>query len=136
MSRADQYLITVTVDGVDWGVWDMLSGGAVDSDELKYKPGGMAPEISLGGSVSVDNITLSRLYTLDEVQQRHKQLIRGVGKAQVKVGKQSLTLDRVPTGEPDVYTGILKTVTLPDADSTSNDAAQLQIEVSSAGTIG
>lgn len=135
MSREDNFSVTVKIGSTDWGVWDKLSGGAIDSEELKYKPGAMAPAVSLGGSVNVENITVSRLFSRDVVQQKRKELYRAVGSALVTVTKQPLDGDRNPYGSPDVYTGILKTVTPPDADSESNDAALIAIEISSNGTI-
>jgi len=65
MSTSRQYQVTVTIDGVDYGVWDTFSGGEVASEEVKYRPGGMAAQVSLGGSTTVENITVSRLYVLE-----------------------------------------------------------------------
>lgn len=136
MSREDQYMITVKVDGEDFGVWDKLAGGSIDSEELKYKPGGMQPHVSLGGSRTVENITVSKLYDLTAVHSKIKTLLNKAGKGQVTITKQPLDVNGTPFGLPLVYTGTLKQVTPPDADSESNDAALVEIEVSSSGTIG
>jgi hypothetical protein len=50
MSRLDQYNVTVSLDGTPLGTFDKMTGGEIDSEETKYKPGGMAPQVSLGGS--------------------------------------------------------------------------------------
>lgn len=136
-SRQDQYAVHVIVDGVGTGTWDKMSGGAATSEEKKYKPGGMAPSVSLGGTSSVDNVTVSRMYDYDR---DHNGLVRtllaGVGKVKVKVTKQPLDADGVPFGDPLVYRGTLLSCTPPEVDSESNDPGMLEIEISTAGTIG
>lgn len=137
MSRQDQYNITVSVDGIDTGTWDKMDGGAVDSEETKYKPGGLGAEVTLGGSVTTENVTVSRLYDLDR---DHSGLVRMLlaraGKAKVNINKQPLDADGIPFGTPLVYKGVLKMVSPPEVDSESSDAGLLEIEVSTAGTIG
>ena len=135
MSRKDQYRVTVSVDGLDLGVFDTFEGGEVDSEEKKYKPGGMAPEVSLGGSKSVSNITVGRLYVLERDHALLPTLFAKVGKGTVTANKQPLDVDGNVFGKPLVYTGKLKTVTPPDADSNSGDEAILALEISSAGTV-
>lgn len=135
MSREDQYRVTVSVDGVDLGTWDKFTGGEIDSEESKYKPGGMAPEVSLGGSITVTNFTVSRLYELSRDHPKVPLLKSKVGKGTVTATKQPLDVDRNAFGAPIVYTGILKQLTLPDHDSTSSDPGMIELEISSAGTV-
>lgn len=135
MAREDQYRVTVAIDNVDLGVFDKLSGGEIDSEETKYKPGGMAPQVSLGGSVSVNNVTVSRLYDLQRDHQILPMLISKVGKGSVTVTKQPLDPDGNVYGKPTVYTGRLKQVTPPDHDSTGSGAAMVELEVSTVGTV-
>lgn len=136
MSRKDQYSVSVSIDGTDYGVWDTMSGGDVDSDEKKYKPGGMAPEISLGGSRTVNNVKVSRLYDLNRDHPVIKTLMSLAGLGTATVKKQPLDVNGNTFGAPIVYQGKLKTVTPPDADSESGDAAMVELEVSSAGVVG
>lgn len=135
MSRMDQYSVSVEIDGHDEGVWDKMSGGEVDSEETKYKPGGMAMEVSLGGSRSVGNVTVSRLYVLDRDHPKVKTWMARAGRAPCKVSKQPLDTDGNVFGAPIVYTGKLKAVTPPEVDSESSDAALVEIEVSTSGTV-
>lgn len=136
MSRVDQYSITVSVDAEDLGIFDKMSGGGVDSDENKYKPGAMAPEVSLGGTATTANVVVSRLYDLNRDHLNVKNLIAKVGRATAVVKKQPLDPDGNPFGTPLVYRGKLKAVTPPEPDSESGDAAMLALEVSTAGTVG
>jgi hypothetical protein len=135
MSRQDQNAITLTIDGVDLGVWDKLEGGEVDSEETKYRPGNMGSQISLGGSVEVGNLTLSRLYMLSRDHDRVHWLIGRVGKGNATAARHLLDTDGNVYGRAIVYTGKLKTVTLPDVDSESSDAALIECEITPDGTI-
>lgn len=134
--RANQYSIAVSLDGDDLGIFDKMSGGMVNSEETKYPPGGMAPEVSLGGRVMTDNVTVSRLYDLNRDHLSIKHLMSRVGKGTVVVKKQPLDVDTNPFGEPIVYRGLLKSVKAPETDSESSSAALLEMEVSTAGTVG
>lgn len=132
MSRLDQYSVTVSLDGNPLGVFDKMTGGEIDSEETKYKPGAMAPQVSLGGSVTVNNVTVSRLFRLDRDKALEATLKSRVGKGAVKVSKQSLDADGNPFGTPLVYSGTLKQLTFPEPDSESSAAALLALEISSA----
>lgn len=134
MSRRDQYSITVSVDGTPLGVFDSLAGGMYGSEDTKYKPGGMVPEVSLGGSRSTDNVTVGRLFRLDRDLPLVPMLKSKVGSGAVTVTKQSMDVNRNPYGTPDVYTGILLSAQFPEPDSTSNDAAVMTLVVSTTGT--
>jgi hypothetical protein len=134
-SRLNQYDTQVTVDGTLLGTFDTMTGGEVDSDEIIYKPGGMAPSVSLGGSVNVGDITVGVLYDLDRIHGVVHWLIGRVGKGTMVVKKQPLDVDGNAYGRPLVYTGKLKTVTPPDPDSEASDAAKLELVMTPAGTV-
>jgi hypothetical protein len=135
MSRLDQYSVTVSLDGNSLGVFDKMTGGEIDSEETKYKPGAMGPQVSLGGSVTVNNVTVSRLYRLDRDKAIEATLKSRVGKGAVKVTKQSLDTDGNAFGTPLVYSGVLKQVTFPEPDSESSAAALVALEISSATVV-
>lgn len=141
MSRQDQWLIGVSIEVTPGKVekipdpWDTIGGGDADSSELKYKAGGMVPEVSLGGTPTVANVTVSRLYDYDRDHDLARRLANRVGRAKIHVRKRPLDPDGVPKGESQTYTGILKKVNYPDANSTSSSANMLELEVSTHGKI-
>ena len=136
MSRVDQYDVRVVVDGRDLGTWDKLTGGEIDSEELTFKPGAMGDRISLGGSVNLGNVTVSKLYNLAHVHAVVHWLIDRVGKATVTITKQPLDVNGAAWGSsPLVYKGKLKRIAPPEHDSESNDAALLELEMTPAGTV-
>lgn len=135
MSRQDQYDVRVVVDDRDLGTWDKFTGGEVDSEELTFKPGAMGSRVSLGGSVNLGNVTVSRLYDLSHVHAIVHWLISRVGKATVVITKQPLDVDANAWGKPLTYRGKLKQINPPEHDSESNDAALLELEMTPAGTV-
>lgn len=136
MSRMDQYNVTVVIGDnpalKTTGTWDKMSGGEVDSEESKYRPGNMGAEITLGGYTMVGNITLSRLFIGARDATLLTYLLEQAGRADVTITKQFLDVNKVPFSTPLVYKGKLKSVTPPEHDSESSDPALLEIEVSSA----
>src|SRR4051812_22890016 len=112
MSTQNQSLVTFTVDGEDFGVWDKLTGGEVDSETLKYKPGGMGNAITLGGSVEVGDVTISRLFAIGRDTETLHRLIGKVGKGNGVIARQALDPDGHVWGVGGlVYKGKIKTVT-------------------------
>jgi hypothetical protein len=134
--RKDQHRVTVIVDGKNLGVFDVLTGGETDSDELKYKPGGMAPLISLGGVVTVGQLIVSRLYRLQRDHLQVHWLLGRVGKGNVVVNKAVLDPDGNAFGKPLVTKGVLKRVTPPEVDSNATgDAAVIELEITPEGVV-
>jgi hypothetical protein len=134
--RKDQHRVTVVVDGRKLGVWDILTGGETDSDELKYRPGGMAPQISLGGTVTVGQLIVSRLYKLDRDHAQIHWLLGRVGKGNAVVNKAVLDPDGNAYGKPLVTKGTLKRVTPPEVDSNATgDAAIIEMEITPEGVV-
>lgn len=133
--RKDQFDVKVSVDGTDLGTFDKLTGGEIDSEETTYKPGAMGARISLGGSVNVNALTVSRLFDIDRDGAIVHWLIGRVGKGEVVCSKQMLDVDGNASGRGVTYRGKLKQVIHPEVDSESSDAALLELEVTPAGTV-
>jgi hypothetical protein len=127
-TREDTWLITCSVDGRDLGVFDTKSGGELDSEESKYKPGGMAQEISLGGSRTFGNLTITRYCDFVRDWPMLKWLAGRAGAGRGAIGLTPLNPNGERAGEPLVYGGTLKTTTPPDIDSTGGDAAMVTLE--------
>jgi hypothetical protein len=136
VSRSDQYDVTVAIEGLgNLGTFDTFKGGEVDSDEQKYRPGGMGDPVSLGGAVTMGNVTVGRNYILERDHVIVHKLLALVGRANIVAVKQPLDLNKVPYGRPLVYQGKVKMVTPPEHDSTSSDPSMLEIEFVPTGTV-
>jgi hypothetical protein len=125
-TRQDTFLVTLSVEHphslgnwINYGVWDTKSGGEVDSEERLYYPGGMAPPYSLAGRVNPGQITISRNYRLGRDHDNVQQLIDAVGVSRVKISQQPMDRHKNNYGRPIVWTGTLKTLTLPEHNSES-----------------
>ena len=132
-TRQDTWIINVSVDKKPLGVWDKKSGGALDSDDIKYYPGGMVPPVSLGGKKTTDNVTLQRLYDRHDDHDKINTLFLAVGKGKVTISQKPMDPDGKPYGKSIQYDGTLKRVAVPDTDSESTSAALIEIEVGIAG---
>jgi len=133
--RKDQWNTTLSVDGKNLGTFDVKTGGETDTDELTYKPGGMAPQVSLGGMVTVAAVVLNRLYRLDRDQGFAHWLLGRVGKGKAVVHQQPLDPDGNAYGKGFTINGTLKRVNLPEVDSNATDPALLEIEITPYGTV-
>lgn len=135
-SRADTRDVRVSAYDANGGLifgdmtWDKRTGGEVDSDMVAFKPGNMAPQVSLGGTKTAGNVTLSRLFYNRPFTSTHlSKLLAAVGKGSVTISDQPLDRDGNVFGSPIVWNGILKRVTPPEHDSESSAAALIEIEV-------
>ena len=135
MSRQDKFLITVTVAGVPYGIWDKSTGGERDSDETKYRSGGQPNQVALGGPGTVSNVTAERRFLAERDMAVLKALMPLAGKTRATLTKQPLDDNYSPYGPPLTYSGVLKKVTPPEADSMSSSAALIALEISTDGTI-
>lgn len=129
IAREDTFEVRVTVDGEDFGKWEKKTGGQGDSEETKVRLAGMGPQVSLGGSQTIENVTVTKLYDLDVDAPRLARLYSRRGKATVQVIQTPLDRDGHTYGPPVTWTGTLKAVTAPDVDAEGTDAAMVELEV-------
>lgn len=129
-----QTRVTAVVGGINLGVCAFKSGGQIEADETKYRPGSMQPQASLGGPVAIENVTIRRLFD-PAMRGLFHTLANMVGKADATVTSQPLDADGNPEGRPQVYRGILTRCTPPESNSNANDAAELELEISTHGSI-
>ncbi len=135
--RTDTWLNTVTIDGVDLGIWDTFKGGDADSTVMTYRPGGMKDTRVIGGQKTVSPITLDRSIQMETDWAIVGKLMRAsVGVSTVVVHRQPLNYNKQPYGTPLIYTGILKQVLPGDTDSQKADAQLWSIVMVPGSTIG
>jgi hypothetical protein len=125
------YDVTAWLDRVGaLGTFDTLTGGGVDSDELKYHLGGMSGVISLGGLSEVDNVVIGRIYLLERDHALVGALLDTPGKVGMVICKQPLDGDGNVWGRPLIYIGTHKRTTPPEHDSNAAaDAALIELEM-------
>jgi len=136
-TRQDTFLVNLSVEHpknlgnfIDYGVWDTKTGGEIDSEERLYYPGGMKPPYSLGGRVNPGQVTLSRNYRLGRDHANVQQLIDAVGRSRVKISQQPMDRYKNRYGNPIVWNGTLKTLTLPEHNSEStSDPGMIELVV-------
>jgi hypothetical protein len=132
-----QWLASVTIDGVPYGNFDKFAGGDSTSTPSKYRPGGMGPEKSLVALPVFSDITVSKVYETVLDHQRIADLhngnanagILGAGKSQAVCSLQPLDDSGTPWGNARVYTGRLATVKDGSTDSMSNSPRMWEIDI-------
>lgn len=132
-TRSDTYSINVRIahpvngNMINYGVWDKMTGGDLSASSTSYRPGGMAPPVSLGGQKTTAAITVSRLYRLARDHDVVQQLYDSVGKSQMVLTRQPLDIDGNAYGKPIVWVGVLDSVKVPDVDSESSAAGLIEL---------
>lgn len=121
MTTAQQFLITVTVDGRVVGTFDTCSGGEPSADVSKHRPGGLVGEKSYAAEPSYGDLTVGRELELQRDVELYRSLISRCGRAPFTASKQPLDENKAPWGRPLTYTGRLSAMSDPDTDS--NDSA-------------
>jgi len=129
-TSAQYWMVTATVGGRSWGVFDSHSGGGETADVTKYRPGGLAAMITFPALSEFDDLTVTRYWDSG----RDGDLLRGVrgrvGSLDMTVTVQALANDGSPlagAGNRKTYSGKLSGVTEPESDSTSGDAATFEL---------
>lgn len=111
--------IQVSLDGVPYGSsWDTAAGGVLQGNNLKYKPGSMGDEISMGGPASRSDLTVS-IQMSDIVATWIPAFENRSGLGSIKVALTFLDNEKLPISTI-TRTGTLKDVTVPDMDGANN----------------
>lgn len=130
-----QSRITVTLDGVNLGVWDTRTGGATDTNSVQYFMGGGGPRRSLGGQQQVDNVVCQVLNT-PFIQAQTKWIVSRCGKGTLTVTDQPLDAENNAYGDPYVWSGRLKRCLPPESNNANNAAKLVEIEAEVDGSMG
>jgi hypothetical protein len=85
--------------------------------------------------VTVGQLIVSRIYLLARDHAQVHWLLGRVGKGDVVCNKAVLDTDGNTYGKPLVTKGKLKRVTPPEVDSTSTDAATIELEITPEGVV-
>lgn len=129
MRRKDTWRYTLRVDDVLVGTARASEGMDIAVENLKVRPGGMAPEESAGGVKTREDGTL-RFWNTEAIYELTPWLERRAGNAIVGVMAQPLDAEGFPKGDARSYTGTLGAVKAPGYDADSTEAAELEVEVS------
>lgn len=134
--RSDQALILVKVEGVsiDKLPWSMFEGaeGNVEGDPVL--PGGMSPQVAVGGVPKLSDITVERDWS-DALAAVYKKLMAARGSAVAEVSWAILKRNKVPTGDVFSYSGVLIGVNRPNYKAGSSDGAMLKLVIQTNGEI-
>lgn len=127
--RSDQARIQVNIPGINLpsDSWSKMEGGDNVAETSQLLPGGMAPAIAQGGLSKRSDVVVHRPWS-DTMVALFKQLDQSTGSAR---GTQTYTVldankNPVP-GSSVTYSGVLKSVTRPNYDSSSSGEALLQL---------
>lgn len=137
-ARLAQSLIKVSIDWNhlrDAGTWQSKSGGNMTSTSTKIKPGGMSPQVSIGGTKDIQNITLRRPYQLGFDDQYLDEYYAAAGRAPASVTVVSVDDDGNPNGVARTFRGVFIRVNPPEWDATSDEAAMIEIELDLEGSL-
>lgn len=128
-TRQDTYLILAEVDGRPLGAFDTYSGGEVDSEESKYRPGGFVGELSLGGKKTIGNVTISRYYDLLRDHPLYKWLEQVAGEVRGAISWTPCNLRNQVAGDSVWKGGTFKRVEHNDMESDGGaDPGMIELE--------
>ncbi len=134
--RSDQWAIHVEVSGVslDKESWDMLEGGDPVAEETTVFPGGMQPQVALGGIPKWTPLTVERAWS-EALGAVYKSLAGASGNGVATVSAVQLNNAKQPTGQVYTYTGVLTSCERPKYKATESVEALLKITVGINGAV-
>lgn len=122
-------LVTVVVDGVNYGTWETRTGSQITADHQKVRLGGMGPEVVVPAAGSRDNVTVSHVFDA-YMSTKYKTLDKAVSNgASMSVTWTPMRTASTPLAEGQTVTGYISRCSLPDADANSNDVAYIELEM-------
>lgn len=111
-----------------------MTGGDADSEETKIAAGGMETEEAQGGRPTVTNPVFRIKYdpAIDDLHALRalRGWAPGVG------NRQKLDQHKNPAGDADVFTGVIKRVSVVEFDANGTNPDIYEVELSADGTIG
>lgn len=124
-----QAKISLSIPGVslDSKSWDKFSGGGHEAETGQYNPGGMAPAVAHAGVSKRNQITLER--GDDDTLIGLRAALDAAVNQPCSVGVTPLKSQSVAAGKQTTYTGIVRSVSPPDNDSTSSSVRMIQVVI-------
>lgn len=138
--RSDQARIDVRVAGVtlDSESWDVLEGADRTADDLAIFPGGMKPQVQLGGIPKRSPAKVQRAWAATLIE-AFKQLDEAVGNSEAEIVYTVLNSKgeklEVP-GNPITYKGIILKCERPNYKAGTAEEPYLTIEVGTNAALG
>jgi hypothetical protein len=124
-----QWLATLNVDGIDYGIFDKFAGGDVTASVNKHRPGGMGPEITYLSLPVYSDVTVTRVYETQKDHARIATLHSAVGAKLASVTLTPLDDSGNPWGTPRIYQGRIVGVKDGGTDSNSNAARMFEVMI-------
>lgn len=130
----NKYRESLIVDNRNIGRALTMTGGELGAEDTKITPYGGSPQIPIGGSKTVGNITMR--FWVGELAGGYTDTFKFLGRCRGVPGKvayasqQPLDANDNPYGSPLVYPGMVINVTPVQGDSGSSDPAGIEVELS------
>lgn len=130
LNTQQQGAVSLAIDGTTVpGPWQMFEGDEVTADVEKVWPGHMSSPVGLSGPPAHADVTLTRTYDLDTIDDIYQWLKSKVSSGKGTFGRQMLRSNKqVRSVTP--LTGVLTGVSRSDYDSSSGSATQLRLTFS------
>jgi len=123
-SAAREFLVTVS--GIE-GYFARKSGGATAAEASKVWDGGSLRPTVLTAPAQTEDVTVSRPFRRERDAALLARLRRIVGRSSHTITVTPTDRDLVPAGQPEVYTGVLRSVSGPDPDAAGGDSVTVEL---------
>jgi hypothetical protein len=135
MSTQTSYRVTLTAAGHDIGQASSQTGGTWDSEETKFRSAGTEAQRAEGGLPTTSNPTFVFKYDPRQHDINWLKSLRGWASGEGKRQKLERTSNGWrDVGDPEIWTGIIKAVTVVDYDANGTTVDTFSIELSADGS--
>lgn len=123
-------LVTVVVDGTNFGVFDTYAGGDALAKSVKHRPGGMGSERSYVTLASYSDMKVSRVLEIDRDWDMAAFLTVFAGRVPGSVTVQPLDGDGNAFGNSHTFSGVFLGVSGIKGDSNSEAVQMVDLDFS------
>lgn len=135
--RSDQALVTVAVKGakLDNEPWDIFEGADITTQELKVFPGGMKPQVQLGGQPERAPAVIQRKWsTVLAGVKKELDSVAGFGVTEIQVTPLNVK-GHAESHLRETYSGVLTNVERPKYKAGPSEEIYLKITVGLNGPV-